>query len=585
MASRTLATIISLKDQFTTPAKKIAKNTKNINREFKRTTNQIKKMARSIKNQFKRIAKYSLIAAVAIVGAFAKQSVNVAKGQIEAETKLVAVMKNTKGMTDKNIESIKKYAGVLQTQGIISDEVTLSGTQQLATYQLQASTLKKLMPGMQDLIAQQKGMNATTNDAVNFGNMLGKVMTGQVVALSRAGINFTKAQEQILKYGTESEKAATLAEVLKANVGGVNKALSQTDEGQIEQMKNNFSGIQKLVGMKILPLMSKFARWFNEKIPAIRTYILKTIDTFSKFYNKVKPYFIIIKEVIYKLLKSTEKLVNFTVNNFDTIAPVILTVVTAMTAYKTIMLAQMAFTKLFVISEFIKNAVLATGASTVNAITIAQWAWNMAMNANPIGVVITLITLFVGALIIAYKRCETFRNIVNKVWEAIKKLWDIFNPIDFIIEKIQKLKDKVLNFLEPLKKAGKWIQKIFNKEKDRKLTIKSTESKLIETKEKKDKSKASAPIKQYAKGGIATKASIFGEAGPEIAIPLEKSQNSKVLLNQATNIINPEATRISQDRTQNININIDTFYGLKDFKEKIAQALYEISKQSGNVVI
>jgi len=45
-------------------------------------------------------------------------------------------------------------------------------------------------------------------------------------------------------------------------------------------------------------------------------------------------------------------------------------------------------------------------------------------------------------------------------------------------------------------------------------------------------------IGQYASGGIATKASIFGEAGREIAIPLKKTARSKSLLNQADTIIN-----------------------------------------------
>jgi len=37
--------------------------------------------------------------------------------------------------------------------------------------------------------------------------MLGKVMKGQTSALSRYGYAFTKAQEQILKFGTEIERA------------------------------------------------------------------------------------------------------------------------------------------------------------------------------------------------------------------------------------------------------------------------------------------------------------------------------------------------------------------------------------------
>ena len=43
MASRVLATIISTRDQFTAPARRVAESTKGINREVTRTTNQLKK--------------------------------------------------------------------------------------------------------------------------------------------------------------------------------------------------------------------------------------------------------------------------------------------------------------------------------------------------------------------------------------------------------------------------------------------------------------------------------------------------------------------------------------------------------------
>lgn len=54
-----------------------------------------------------------------------------------------------------------------------------------------------------------------------------------------------------------------------------------------------------------------------------------------------------------------------------------------------------------------------------------QWALNAALAANPIGLVVVAIGLLVAGLIIAYKKSETFRNIVNgafrAVWNAAKK--------------------------------------------------------------------------------------------------------------------------------------------------------------------
>ena len=112
---------------------------------------------------------------------------------------------------------------------------------------------------MADLIAQQKGLNATQGDAVSIGNMIGKVMSGQTSALSRAGIIMTEYQEKVLKTGTEEERAATLAKVLEQNVGGVNEALAQTDAGKVAVAGNLIGRTSDLIGEKLMSVKGKLA--------------------------------------------------------------------------------------------------------------------------------------------------------------------------------------------------------------------------------------------------------------------------------------------------------------------------------------
>lgn len=66
-------------------------------------------------------------------------------------------------------------------------------------------------------------------------------------------------------------------------------------------------------------------------------------------------------------------------------------------------------------------ATRAQRAATI-ATTVAQRALNLAMKANPVGLLITAITIVVGLLVLAYKRSETFRNIVNAVFTAVGKV-------------------------------------------------------------------------------------------------------------------------------------------------------------------
>lgn len=67
-------------------------------------------------------------------------------------------------------------------------------------------------------------------------------------------------------------------------------------------------------------------------------------------------------------------------------------------------------------------ATAATVAHTAvtKASAAAQWLLNAALSANPIGLVVIAIAGLVAALVIAYKKSETFRNIVNAAWGAIK---------------------------------------------------------------------------------------------------------------------------------------------------------------------
>ena len=58
-------------------------------------------------------------------------------------------------------------------------------------------------------------------------------------------------------------------------------------------------------------------------------------------------------------------------------------------------------------------------AATV-AWTGAQWLLNAALNANPIGLVVVAVVALIAVFVIAYKKSETFRELVDKLWYAIQ---------------------------------------------------------------------------------------------------------------------------------------------------------------------
>ena len=160
------------------------------------------------------------ISAAALVS-FAKEARTAYDEACEAEAKLAQVMRNTMGASAAENREIRELTAAQQALGVIGDDVQQEGAQELATYLELTSSLKTLIPVMNDMLAQQYGLNATGENAANIATMLGKVMNGQTSALSRYGYAFTKAQEQILKFGTESERAVHPAHALLHDLGDI----------------------------------------------------------------------------------------------------------------------------------------------------------------------------------------------------------------------------------------------------------------------------------------------------------------------------------------------------------------------------
>lgn len=182
--------------------------------------------------------------------------------QEAAETRLAQAMRNTMGAAEEDIDTIKRLCAAQQNLGIIGDEVQLSGAQELATYLEKQSSLERLIPVMNDMLAQQYEYNATSENAAQIASMLGKVMNGQTEALSRYGYKFDEAQKQVLKFGTEEERAAVLAEVVEQSVGGMNMAMAQTPVGRMVQAANMVGDLKEQVGAlatRLMPVVQGFA--------------------------------------------------------------------------------------------------------------------------------------------------------------------------------------------------------------------------------------------------------------------------------------------------------------------------------------
>lgn len=176
---------------------------------------------------------------------------NLASGyqaSVQANTQLTTVMRQRMNATDEDIAKVKETIAAQKQLGVIGGVVQMRGAQQIATFLTEKNTLNTLIPAMNNLLAQQKGLNATQEDAYGVANLMGKAMQGQTSALKRVGITFSDAEAQVMQFGTEQQRAAMLAQIITNNVGKMNEELGKTDMGKQKQMENQFAAIKVKIG-------------------------------------------------------------------------------------------------------------------------------------------------------------------------------------------------------------------------------------------------------------------------------------------------------------------------------------------------
>jgi len=227
------------------------------------------------------------------VSNYINEGSDMATSAAENQTKLTQVMRNTMSATDDQIQSIVELTKAQENLGVVSSSTQIAGAQELGTYLEKKESLEALIPVMNDMVAQQYGVNASQESAAGIATMLGKVMNGQVGALSRYGYTFTDAQAKILTFGDESERAAVLADVVSESVGGMNEALAQTDAGKMSSLNTVLDRTKTTVGAMANDFKAQIA---GQMLPAISslsdafTGVLKgsgSVEDFSKAFKGV----------------------------------------------------------------------------------------------------------------------------------------------------------------------------------------------------------------------------------------------------------------------------------------------------------
>ncbi|GDZ14058.1 hypothetical protein MCC01954_05250 [Bifidobacteriaceae bacterium MCC01954] len=227
-------------------------------------------------------------AAAAYLVNFGRQSVDAALKAEEVTAKFQQVAKNN-NWADEEQKSLLSLNKTLGQTGVISGGTLKAAQAQLGTFALTADQVKTLTPALADMIANNKGYNATAQDGVQIANLLGKVMTGNATALSKYGVTMTDAQKKVLQEGSASEKAAMAAQVLEANFGGINKALAQTPQGKMTILQHEIAGLKTSVGNDLIAAFGGVGGAVIKMVQAVEPLITAFFDKVASLAEKIGP--------------------------------------------------------------------------------------------------------------------------------------------------------------------------------------------------------------------------------------------------------------------------------------------------------
>lgn len=219
---------------------------------------------------------------------FGKQAVDAALKAGEVTAKFQQVAKNN-NWTDEEQKSLLSLNKTLGQTGVISGGTLKAAQAQLGTFALTADQVKTLTPALADMIANNKGYNATAQDGVQIANLLGKVMTGSATALSKYGVTMTDAQKKILQEGSASEKAAMAAQVLEANFGGINKALAETPQGKMTILQHEIAGLKTSIGNDLIAAFGGVGGAVIKMVQAVEPLITAFFDKVAALAQKIGP--------------------------------------------------------------------------------------------------------------------------------------------------------------------------------------------------------------------------------------------------------------------------------------------------------
>jgi hypothetical protein len=219
---------------------------------FKQAESATDKLGRSVKNLAKTLGL--AFSAAAIVN-FGKAAVRASLEAQAQQQRLSALLKVTTGATQDQVNVLNDQAAALEKIGVVTGGSITQVQSQLATFDLQLTTIQALTPAILDYVVAEKGATASAADFKSMTNGLAQALNGNFTSLTRTGFVLDETTKNLIKNGTEAERAAALVAVLNSTYKDFNKNLRDTPMGQFQVLANSAEQAKTIIGTDLLAAM------------------------------------------------------------------------------------------------------------------------------------------------------------------------------------------------------------------------------------------------------------------------------------------------------------------------------------------
>lgn len=238
--------------------------------------------------------------------------------------------------------------------------------------------------------------SAGGDEAKEIFNMLINEMDGMEDSVEGYGIGVGLLGTMFEDLGFDAVYALTQTE---GEITNTKDALEEINKVKYKSVGNAISGIGRNLqtsvlmplGEKLLPIVSdlavKFEEWLND--PATQEGIKNLTDSIAEFIDNG--------------LAFVKDFVSWFIDNKDVVVAGLAAIAAGFLAFKVVSIIQGVTTAL-------------------KGMTLAQAALNLAMNANPIGLIIGLVAGLVAGFVALWNNCEGFREFFTNLWEGIKNV-------------------------------------------------------------------------------------------------------------------------------------------------------------------